>query len=91
MNDAKRSLRLADLRQSRADGLVVDEPHADCGCSLDDFAPCGDGPYPECVAARSLTVPADRRLVYCGQVYYCGDFEPGDAVFVPLSPKESRP
>lgn len=24
----------------------------DCGCGLNDLAPCGDGPYTECVAAR---------------------------------------
>jgi hypothetical protein len=35
------------------DGLC----NEDCGCGLDDFAPCGEGPYPDCHAARRLVMP----------------------------------
>jgi hypothetical protein len=38
-----------------------------CGCAVDDFAPCGEGPYPECVTAElrddGLFYPAKRKRV----------------------------
>lgn len=37
------------LRWRGFDGLYSAEP---CGCGLDDFAPCGEGPFPGCVPAR---------------------------------------
>lgn len=36
------------LRQHNYDGLAGDE----CGCSIDDLAPCSDGPYKDCQPAR---------------------------------------
>jgi hypothetical protein len=32
------------------DGLCNDE----CGCSVEDLAPCGDGPYPNCMVAKDV-------------------------------------
>lgn len=75
MNDAKRALRIQDLRAAGADGLVVP---GECGCGLGDFAPCGDGPYPECVAARALIVPAEGTI-------RCPEAEPGNTIYVPLT------
>jgi hypothetical protein len=43
------------LRSRRYDGLfALIKGTETCGCSVEDFAPCGDGPFPECV-------PAERR------------------------------
>jgi len=52
------------------DGLCND----DCGCSVDDLAPCGDGPYPDCVAAISRVLKDGEYLSDCG---------PGDVYFEP--------
>lgn len=38
------------LSEHGHDGLYALE--GPCGCGLDDFAPCGDGPFPECVPAK---------------------------------------
>jgi hypothetical protein len=40
------------------------DPHESCGCSVDDFAPCGDGPFQDCVPAEErdgLFFQANRR------------------------------
>lgn len=39
------------LQGNDHDGLC--QPYADCGCGLDDFAPCGDGPFPHCQPAKA--------------------------------------
>ena len=37
----------------------------ECGCSVDDFAPCNEGPFPECKPAEQrdngMFYPAKRR------------------------------
>ena len=40
------------LKDNGFDGLWNDEGDPHCGCTLDDFAPCGDGPCKDCVAAH---------------------------------------
>ena len=42
------------LTEHLFDGLCDGD---DCGCLLDDFAPCGDGPYPSCQPARKVELP----------------------------------
>lgn len=42
------------------------------GCGLDDFAPCGDGPYPHCKAAISRTLVEGE---------FIGDGGPGDKAY----------
>lgn len=32
--------------------------NTDCGCSFEDFAPCGDGPYSDCVPAVAVQIDA---------------------------------
>lgn len=68
------------IRQQGMDGLCNDE----CGCSLDDFAPCGDGPFPECEMARKLIKPkfGELRHPVTNEIISCSDFEPGDQIFV---------
>ena len=58
------------LAVNKYDGLC----HCDteCGCGLDDFAPCGDGPYPDCEPANARLLKADE---------YIGDAGPGDKAF----------
>lgn len=46
------------------DGLYADLHGEACGCSVHDFAPCGEGPFPECVPAEErdgLFYKAKRR------------------------------
>ena len=45
------------LKAIGADGLAGDE----CGCGLDDFAPCGCCPF-DCVPARKEIAPADHEF-----------------------------
>ena len=58
------------LQANHFDGLSLD----DCGCGLDDFAPCDSGPYPECQSARA-------HVVQCGEHY--PDAYPGDILYIP--------
>lgn len=68
------------LKQNGADGLC--EPETECGCGLDDLAPCGDGPHPKCKAAL-------KRRLMDGE--YIGDGGPGDmAYFVMPNSKASE-
>ena len=62
-----------------------------CGCGLDDFAPCGDGPYPDCVAAKKQVMPEDRDLrdPDTGELISCPDASPGDDIFVPARVNEN--
>lgn len=60
-----------------ADGLVA---AGVCGCGLDDLAPCGDGPFPDCAAAkRHILVPNDPLFFT-----QFPELVPGDAVYLPL-------
>jgi len=43
-----------------------------CGCGLDDIAPCGDGPYPQCKPAKARTL---------GEGEYIGDCGPGETAY----------
>jgi hypothetical protein len=41
------------LKERGYDGLYADFGGTEaCGCDVDDFAPCGEGPLAECVPAR---------------------------------------
>lgn len=52
------------LHDNGHDGLC--EPDTECGCGLDDFAPCGDGPYPKCKAAKARTLLEHEYVGDCG-------------------------
>ncbi len=46
------------------DGLYTAAGGDACGCSVHDFAPCSEGPFPECVPAEErdgLFYPAKRK------------------------------
>lgn len=58
------------LRNHGYDGLCHRE--TECGCGLDDFAPCGDGPYHDCETAKARKLKDDE---------YIGDGGPGDAAY----------
>lgn len=61
MKSKRRSHNPIWLRDRGYDGLCVVPVGTDgCGCSVDDFAPCNEGPYPECVPAEQ----SDDRLFY---------------------------
>jgi len=64
------------LKDNDFDGLC----NEDCGCGIDDFAPCGDGPYPDCEAAISRVLGDDE---------YVGDCGPGDIWFEPYKSTHS--
>ena len=49
------------LEKIGAHGLVDTE--TECGCCLNDFVPCGDGPYPDCQPAIRLIVPDDGESI----------------------------
>ena len=44
----------------------------DCGCGLDDFAPCPDGPLLDCLLAKSRRLGKDETIGNCGpgDIYY---------------------
>ena len=69
------------IRQQGMDGLC----NGVCGCGLDDFAPCGDGPYSDCEMARKVTKlnSGDLQHPITGEVIHCPDADPGDDIFVP--------
>jgi len=77
--NAREMVKLFVQRQGM-DGLCNDE----CGCGLDDFAPCGDGPYPNCEMARKLIVPKDGPLYHpiTGELVSCPEASPGDEIYV---------
>jgi len=58
------------LTENGYDGLC--NADTECGCGLNDFAPCGDGPYPTCETAKA------RPLKECE---YAGEAEVGDTVY----------
>jgi hypothetical protein len=53
------------LEERGYDGLYAVE--GPCGCGTDDFAPCGDRPFPECVPVElrddELFHPAKRKRI----------------------------
>lgn len=57
------------------DGLMNQD--GECGCPLDDFAPCCNGPCPECVPARAKVL---------GPGEHDGISGPGDTVYFPAQP-----
>lgn len=77
---ARKIVKLHVQRQGM-DGLCND----DCGCGLDDFAPCGDGPYADCVVARKVVKPAegDPEHPITHERIFCPDADPGDTIYVP--------
>jgi hypothetical protein len=75
------------IRAYGADGLCNSE--LDCGCSANQLAPCGDGPYHDCCLAMTLIIPekdADgsfKELFHPQtreQIFY--DADPGDIIYV---------
>lgn len=62
------------LRDHNLDGLC--EPAIECGCGLDDFAPCGDGASPACQPAMKRVLGDDECL------------EPGDTVYLVAESRE---
>jgi len=60
----------SQLKLIEADGLVNTE--AECGCGIEDLAPCGCPNFDECQ-------PAKRRVLKEGE--YIGDCSPGDLFF----------
>lgn len=71
------------LRKIGADGLCREA----CGCGLDDFAPCGDGPLGDCVPACRTRVPPGKDLVDArnGKPVDLSEFDAGDEVFLPIN------
>ena len=60
------------------DGLY----NGNCGCGINDFAPCDEGPFPECAAALSMIIPPDGIARYAGEIIHYDDIiGPGDTVF----------
>jgi hypothetical protein len=57
------------------EGLCEDE----CGCGLDDFAPCADGPFPTCKPAMTKVLTAENINDY----YYLDDVQVGDTIYTP--------
>ena len=85
------------LKRLGAQGFV--DTDAECGCNLEDFAPCGDGPYSECQPAIKLIIPDDpdddlidpqtgqrvsRRISEGNWLRVDHDGKPGDWVMVPF-------
>lgn len=75
------------LKRLGAQGMV--DTDAECGCHLDDFAPCGGGPYSECQPAIKLIIPDDPDVDLIDPqtgkpVLYEGN--PGDFIMVPFRP-----
>lgn len=58
------------LKENGYDGLCA--PDLECGCGLDDLAPCEYGPCPGCIPARAQIVTEPE-----------GDWRVGDIVYVP--------
>jgi hypothetical protein len=82
-----RSIVLRYLRRHGHAGLcLVDEPFNRCGCGIDDnFAHCGEGPYPECQPAHRFIIPESGVLIdpATGKAVE-HDGLPGDSVYVPI-------
>lgn len=49
------------LKENDYDGLCL--PEEECGCSLDDFMPCGE-PSPRCEAGHRIDAPKDSGFDY---------------------------
>jgi hypothetical protein len=70
---------LAALRSQGFKGMCDGE----CGCGIEEFAPCGDGPYSECAPAYALLVPENGVLIDPQDgLRVSHDGHPGDVVFV---------
>lgn len=69
------------LKQHGQDGLCADH----CGCGLDDFAPCGDGPHGNCIPARRLVIPPRGEELLHPDTDEPMDYEgdAGDSVYIP--------
>ena len=81
-----RSIILRYLRRHGHAGLcLIDERCNRCGCGIDDFAPCGEGPYPECQPARRVIVPDNGVVIDPAtgkEVEH--DSLPGESVYLPI-------
>lgn len=64
------------IKAEGCDGLY--NPDAECGCGLDDFAPCGDLELDMCILAKSKIVTEET----VGQ--YGFPLAPGDVVYMPV-------
>lgn len=67
------------LRVMGADGLCTE----DCGCGLEDLAPCGaeHGSFIDCIPAKKR--PITQEECDTGRWGWC-DLSAGDDVFVPM-------
>lgn len=69
----------ANIQEMGGEGLCND----DCGCTLEDFMPCGN-PCPECVVAKKVILTTqDAELGYYG-------LSVGDIFMRPLKKAESK-
>lgn len=64
----------SQLKLLGADGLV--NLDIECGCGIEDLAPCGCPKFDECQ-------PAKRRVLKEGE--YIGNYSPGDLFFEPYN------
>jgi hypothetical protein len=65
---------LAYLKEHGYDGLC--NPAIECGCGVDDFAPCWDEFMPDCQLARKKVATAEDTCD--GETY----FKAGDEIYV---------
>lgn len=70
-----REALIAWIRDQGGDGLC--NCSIECGCSVDDLAPCDYIDLDECEPAKGRTLGPDERVGECG---------PGDTLFAPVPP-----
>ena len=76
-----REIVIAHLKSIGADGLCIN----DCGCGIDDFAPCGSD-FSDCVPARARIIPIDesQRTAFDREMIDDGICDPGEQYYIEL-------
>lgn len=69
---------IAGLNAEGLDGLC----NWECGCGIDDLAPCGEGPFADCVGAKRKIVPEDGRVFGDNGEEVKHELFPGQEIFV---------